>query len=143
MILDEIYTGYGRTGTMWACERENVVPDILCIGKAIAGGVPFSAAIGRPAVIDAWPRSEGEALHTATFLGTRWPVPPHRRARCLRARWSRAGVARRDPWLRERLAPLAPARNRHGRTRDRNALAIEFTDAGVANRSFARVCSAG
>jgi len=69
LVLDEIYTGFGRTGTLFACEREGVVPDILCVGKAIAGGVPFSAAIGRPAVVDAWPPSTGEALHTSTYLG--------------------------------------------------------------------------
>jgi 4-aminobutyrate aminotransferase-like enzyme len=135
MILDEIYTGYGRTGTMFACERENVVPDILCIGKAIAGGVPFSAAIGRPAVIDAWPRSEGEALHTATFLGNPLACAA---ALAVLDEFERtdvvAGVARRDPWLRERLAPL----RRHATVSDVRGIgmlwAIEFTDAGVANR---------
>jgi len=69
LVLDEIYTGFGRTGTLFACEREGIVPDILCVGKAIAGGVPFSAAIGRPAVVAAWPASTGEALHTSTYLG--------------------------------------------------------------------------
>jgi 4-aminobutyrate aminotransferase-like enzyme len=69
LIFDEIYTGLGRTGMLFACEREGVVPDLLCIGKALAGGVPIGATIGRAAVIDAWPASAGEALHTATFLG--------------------------------------------------------------------------
>jgi 4-aminobutyrate aminotransferase-like enzyme len=59
----------GRTGTLFACEREGVVPDLLCIGKALAGGVPLAATVGRPAVMDAWPKSTGEALHTATFAG--------------------------------------------------------------------------
>ncbi|HZO94495.1 MAG TPA: aspartate aminotransferase family protein [Candidatus Baltobacteraceae bacterium] len=69
LIVDEIYTGFGRTGTLFACEREGVVPDLLCIGKAIAGGVPLAATIGTPRVMDAWPVSAGEALHTSTFLG--------------------------------------------------------------------------
>ncbi|GAC1423704.1 MAG: 4-aminobutyrate--2-oxoglutarate transaminase [Candidatus Velthaea sp.] len=69
LILDEIYTGFGRTGRMFACEHEGVVPDLMCIGKAIAGGVPLSATIGRPHVMDAWPKSAGEALHTSTYLG--------------------------------------------------------------------------
>ncbi|HYW54130.1 MAG TPA: aspartate aminotransferase family protein [Dongiaceae bacterium] len=69
LILDEIYTGFGRTGTMFACEREDVVPDLLCVGKALAGGVPVSAAIGTARVMDAWPVSAGEAIHTSTFLG--------------------------------------------------------------------------
>jgi 4-aminobutyrate aminotransferase-like enzyme len=69
LIFDEIYTGFARTGTLFACEREAVVPDLLCVGKALGGGVPIGAAIGRPAVVDAWPKSDGEALHTATFLG--------------------------------------------------------------------------
>jgi len=76
LILDEIYTGFGRTGTMFACERAGIVPDLLCVGKALAGGVPLAATIGTPRVMDAWPVSAGEALHTSTFLGNRWPAPP-------------------------------------------------------------------
>ena len=69
LVFDEIYTGFGRTGTMFACEREGVVPDILCVGKAMANGFPISAAIARPAIMDVWPESPGEALHTSTYLG--------------------------------------------------------------------------
>jgi 4-aminobutyrate aminotransferase-like enzyme len=69
MIVDEIYTGFGRTGTWFAVEREGVVPDILCIGKAMGSGFPISAAAGTSQVMDAWPISDGEALHTSTYLG--------------------------------------------------------------------------
>ncbi len=69
MIVDEIYTGFGRTGAWFAVEREGVVPDILCIGKAMGSGFPISAAAGRLQVMDAWPISSGEALHTSTYLG--------------------------------------------------------------------------
>lgn len=69
LIFDEIYTGFARTGKMFACEYDGVVPDILCVGKALGNGFPVSAMIARPAVMDAWPPSSGEALHTSTFLG--------------------------------------------------------------------------
>ncbi len=69
LIFDEILTGFGRTGRWFACEHEVVVPDILCVGKALTGILPFSACIGRPATMDAWPESSGEAIHTSTFLG--------------------------------------------------------------------------
>lgn len=69
LILDEIYTGFGRTGRWFACEHWDVVPDLMVVGKALAGGLPLSAVIGTPAVMEAWPPSEGEALHTSTFLG--------------------------------------------------------------------------
>ena len=69
LIFDEIYTGFGRTGDWFACNHENVVPDIICVGKAMGGGVPVSAAVARAAVMDAWPESRGEALHTSTYLG--------------------------------------------------------------------------
>ncbi len=69
MIVDEIFTGFGRTGTWFAVDREEMVPDILCIGKAMGSGIPISAAIGRSDVMDAWPPSSGEALHTSTYLG--------------------------------------------------------------------------
>lgn len=70
LILDEIYTGFGRTGKWFACEHSDVVPDIVCLGKALTGGFPLSACVGRANLMDiAWPKSAGEAIHTSTFLG--------------------------------------------------------------------------
>jgi 4-aminobutyrate aminotransferase-like enzyme len=135
LVLDEIYTGFGRTGTLFACEREAVVPDIMCIGKAIAGGVPFSAAIGRPAVIDAWPASAGEALHTSTYLGN--PLGCAAALAVLEEFERRpilAEVRVREPALRARLQRF----ERHAAVREvrgRGMLwAIEFDRAATANR---------
>jgi len=69
LIFDEIYTGFFRTGQWFACEHESVVPDLICLGKALSGGFPISACVGRTEVMDAWPPTHGEALHTSTFLG--------------------------------------------------------------------------
>lgn len=69
LIFDEIFTGLGRCGARFACLQEGVLPDLLCLGKGLGGGLPLSACLGPPAVMDAWPASEGEAIHTSTFLG--------------------------------------------------------------------------
>ncbi|MFY9720185.1 MAG: aspartate aminotransferase family protein [Candidatus Cybelea sp.] len=69
LIVDEIYTGFGRTGAWFAVDREGVVPDILCIGKAMGSGFPISAAVARSHVMESWPATTGEALHTSTYLG--------------------------------------------------------------------------
>jgi 4-aminobutyrate aminotransferase-like enzyme len=70
LVLDEIYTGFGRTGRWFACEHTGVVPDLICLGKALTGGFPLSACVGRADVMDAaWPVSNGEAIHTSTYLG--------------------------------------------------------------------------
>jgi 4-aminobutyrate aminotransferase-like enzyme len=70
LILDEIYTGFGRTGKWFACEHSRTVPDVICLGKALTGGFPLSACVGRADLMDAaWPVSGGEAIHTSTFLG--------------------------------------------------------------------------
>lgn len=70
LIADEIYTGFGRTGEWFACEHFKTIPDIICMGKALTGGFPLSACVGRAVVMDeAWPVSTGEAIHTSTFLG--------------------------------------------------------------------------
>jgi 4-aminobutyrate aminotransferase / (S)-3-amino-2-methylpropionate transaminase / 5-aminovalerate transaminase len=52
-VADEIQTGFGRTGAMFACEHEGVVPDLLVSAKALAGGMPLSAVTGRAEVMDA------------------------------------------------------------------------------------------
>lgn len=66
-IADEIFTGFGRTGTLFAVDAEGVRPDLLCCGKALGGGLPIAAVIGRKDVFACW-ETPGEALHTATFV---------------------------------------------------------------------------
>ncbi|HXU47144.1 MAG TPA: aspartate aminotransferase family protein [Thermoanaerobaculia bacterium] len=67
LIADEIFTGFGRTGRMFAVEREGVRPDLLCCGKALGGGLPIAAVLGSRAVFRCW-ATPGEALHSATFV---------------------------------------------------------------------------
>ncbi|HEU4962968.1 MAG TPA: aminotransferase class III-fold pyridoxal phosphate-dependent enzyme [Bacilli bacterium] len=68
LILDEVQTGMGRTGKLFACQHEEVVPDILCLAKALGGGVmPIGAMVARSHLIEAY---EGAPLlHTTTFGG--------------------------------------------------------------------------
>ena len=65
MILDEVQTGLGRTGRMWASEHWGVVPDIMCLAKAIAGGVPMGVTLAREEVMSSLKVGE----HSSTFGG--------------------------------------------------------------------------
>ncbi|MBI2648043.1 MAG: aspartate aminotransferase family protein [Thaumarchaeota archaeon] len=65
MIADEIQTGLGRTGKMWACENWNVVPDIMTLAKGLAGGVPIGATLTRSEILHSFKRGE----QTSTFGG--------------------------------------------------------------------------
>lgn len=67
VVADEVLTGGGRTGRWFAVEHDGVEPDLVCCGKAISGGAPLAAVVGRAEVLAALDH-EGEALHTSTFL---------------------------------------------------------------------------
>jgi 4-aminobutyrate aminotransferase-like enzyme len=67
LIADEIFTGFGRTGRLFAVEHEGVRPDLLCCGKALGGGIPIAAVLGRRDLFRCW-ETPGEARHTATFV---------------------------------------------------------------------------
>lgn len=72
LVFDEIFTGFGRGGTLFQSGSEaadEVVPDLLCLGKGMSSGFPISACIGSEKVMAGWGMSGGEALHTSTFLG--------------------------------------------------------------------------
>jgi adenosylmethionine-8-amino-7-oxononanoate aminotransferase len=100
LVADEVLTGAGRTGTWSALEPYGVVPDIMTLGKGIAGGyVPLSAVVAPRRLADALARGSGALLHAQTFS--------HHAALCA------AGVATlrylRDHALIERCAAIAPA----------------------------------
>jgi len=62
MVIDEVQTGVGRTGTMWACEHDDVEPDIMCIGKGLASGLPLAGIIAKSDLMDWEPGGHGSTF---------------------------------------------------------------------------------
>ncbi|MFW5876234.1 MAG: adenosylmethionine--8-amino-7-oxononanoate transaminase [Myxococcota bacterium] len=71
LIADEVFTGFGRTGQMWACDHAGVAPDLLCTAKGLSGGVlPFAATLATEALFDGFRGGKDRALmHGHTFCG--------------------------------------------------------------------------
>jgi 4-aminobutyrate aminotransferase-like enzyme len=143
LILDEILTGFNRTGMMFACEHAGVVPDLICLGKALTGGFPLSACVGRASVMDAWPESRGEALHTSTFLGNPIGCAMALASLKLHAKPATAALAReRGESLRRALAgPQSPHIKEI-----RGAglmLGVELTDGALASALVTEALRAG
>jgi 4-aminobutyrate aminotransferase/(S)-3-amino-2-methylpropionate transaminase len=65
MIVDEVQTGFGRTGRMFAVEHYGIEPDLITIAKSIAGGLPLSGVLGKAAIMD----SPGESAIGGTYVG--------------------------------------------------------------------------
>ena len=64
LVFDEIQCGFGRSGRMWACDHEDVVPDLMTVGKGIGGGLALAALLGRSELMTTW----GPDAVTSTFL---------------------------------------------------------------------------
>jgi 4-aminobutyrate aminotransferase/(S)-3-amino-2-methylpropionate transaminase len=69
LVVDEIWTGLGRSGSMLMSVSQGVLPDAICIGKALGGGLGISACIGSAKVMAPWGEHGGATLHTATHFG--------------------------------------------------------------------------
>lgn len=65
LIFDEIQSGFGRTGKMWAAENWNTIPDIVCVAKGIAGGFPMGLTMTKTEIIESMKIGE----HSSTFAG--------------------------------------------------------------------------
>jgi adenosylmethionine-8-amino-7-oxononanoate aminotransferase len=71
LIADEVFTGFGRTGPMWACDQAGIAPDLLCTAKGLSGGVlPFAATLATHRIYDGFRGDKSRALmHGHTFCG--------------------------------------------------------------------------
>jgi 4-aminobutyrate aminotransferase len=65
LIADEVQSGLGRTGRLWACDWTDTVPDILVMGKAVGGGIPLGAIVAKPEIMKKW----RPGAHSSTFGG--------------------------------------------------------------------------
>ena len=129
-VADEVQTGFARTGAMFACEHEGIEPDLICIAKGIADGLPLSAVTGRAEIMDA-PHPSGIG---GTFGGN--PVA------CAAALATIATIeadglierARQiERLMKDRLLALQAADDRIGDVRGRGAMiAVEFVNPGSA-----------
>jgi LysW-gamma-L-lysine/LysW-L-ornithine aminotransferase len=95
MILDEVQTAFGRTGKNFACQNWDVTPDILCLAKPFAGGLPIGITVAREDIMSAFKTGE----HTTTFSGS--PIV------CA------AGCAAIDALVEEKLADKAASNGRY------------------------------
>jgi 4-aminobutyrate aminotransferase-like enzyme len=70
LVLDEVWTGMGRSGAMLASASAGIVADVICLGKGLGGGIPISACVGRARVMEAWGAHGGSTIHTGTHFGS-------------------------------------------------------------------------
>jgi adenosylmethionine-8-amino-7-oxononanoate aminotransferase len=109
LIFDEIFTGFGRTGAMFACENAGVVPDIVTLSKALTGGtLPLAATIASRKVFDAfWSDDPSHALmHGPTYMANPLACAAANASLDLFADGARlAHVARIEAWLGQGLEP--------------------------------------
>jgi 4-aminobutyrate aminotransferase len=130
LVADEIQTGFGRTGKMFACEHWGIVPDILCVAKGIASGLPLGAMIAR-GDISTWKPGN----HGSTFGGNPVACAAALATVELIENGLMANAAEVGNYLKERLAQL---KNKQPAIRDVRGMGlmvgVELTEAELRNR---------
>jgi adenosylmethionine---8-amino-7-oxononanoate aminotransferase len=147
LICDEVATGFGRTGTLFACEAVGLRPDILCLGKGITGGyLPMSATVASQHVFDAFvgpDLSERTLYHGHSYGGNALAAAVALRHLQLLHEWEVvANVRARSTQLREALALRVESRSAVRDVRVCGLLAgVELDDAAGGARLARRVCA--
>jgi 4-aminobutyrate aminotransferase-like enzyme len=133
LIIDEVFTGFGRTGTWSMANEMGVRADLLCVGKAMTGGLPAGACVAEMDLLDVLSSSATVPLHSPTYLA----VPSHLAGvEAAIGLLSDEGLLERARWIdeafRERLLNSQPFADLGLSIRGRGAaLAIEFATASL------------
>jgi adenosylmethionine-8-amino-7-oxononanoate aminotransferase len=111
LIADEVFTGYARTGPMWACEHAGIAPDLMCIGKAFAAPLPMAATLATERVFDTFRGGKERALYYGhTFCGNPLGAAVAREVLAVYRDEAVLGqVARKAPRIRSAFDKLASA----------------------------------
>jgi len=133
VISDEIFVGFGRTGRWFGVDADGVRPDLLVCGKALGGGLPVAAVVGRREVLEVW-STPGEALHTATFVAHPLACAAALATLDVLEEEDLPGrAARRESVLAARLCPLQDRFSGVREVRGRGLLwALDLADAALA-----------
>jgi adenosylmethionine-8-amino-7-oxononanoate aminotransferase len=142
LIADEIAVGFGRTGTMFACEQAHITPDFLCLSKGITGGfLPLSVVLTRDAIYQAFYaeyREQRAFLHSHSYTGNALACAA---ARATLDIFGRMPVLERNRALAARMAQHAAALNDHPNVADvrqcGTILAVEFVQQKANRQPFA------
>lgn len=144
VISDEIFVGFGRTGHWFGVDADSVRPDLLVCGKALGGGLPLAAVVGRREVLEVWSTS-GEALHTATFVAHPLACAAALAALDVLEEEDLPGrAASREPEIAARVHPWAERFRGVREVRGRGMLwALELVDAATAKAVVAGLLARG
>lgn len=125
LIMDEVQTGVGRTGTMWAFEHEGIVPDIVASAKGLGGGMPIGAMIARAALTRTWQ----PGAHGSTYSGNSLSCVAAYATLCLVEEGLQANAAEVGGYLKAQLHALQERIPHIGDVRGRGLmLGVELID---------------